>query len=152
MFFWGVGLFSLVPKLKFQLIFFLSLFLALGSWNVKVNLKYLAVVYFGRKSRWQVSECKLPCVFVPFCFYACLFFLGGLQGLLQQSRSLEKLLPGSWDKVQTYSLSKSNFWKFRVQEHKKGLWWLLNNCWINEYIFFLLNRAAFGCQRCFLGK
>lgn len=57
----------------------------------QVDFSFLAVVYSGRKSRWQVSECEAPLCFC--CFLSLRLFVLGLQGLcnspgLWQSRCL----------------------------------------------------------------
>lgn len=45
-----------------------------GSLNGRVDFRLLAVVYFGSKSRWQVSECEAPLCFFAFLFWVLFFF------------------------------------------------------------------------------
>lgn len=101
-FLWGLCLSPVVQELESRHFFYLAWQQVSGSLNGRVDFRLLAVVYFGSKSRWQVSKCEAPLCFFAFLFWV--FFL--VAGFVQESRSLEKLLPGNsggCDHVQTYS-------------------------------------------------
>lgn len=57
-------------------IIFLAMQQVPGSQNGQVDFSFLAVVYFGRKSAWQVSECEAP---LCFCRFLCLFVFWGFR-------------------------------------------------------------------------